>query len=62
MMSLAPKIDEVAYPVQNANFDLFCVTETYWLQKHIPNNTADIEGFNLIRVDRKLSIEEFVAL
>lgn len=61
VMSLAPKIDEVAYLVQNANFDLVCITGT-WLQKHISNNIVDIAGLNLIRLDRKETIHGGVCI
>ena len=51
VMSLAPKIDELAHVVLNANFDLVCITKT-WLQKHIPDSTVTIQGYNLIHLDR----------
>jgi len=56
-----PKIDKVSYVVQNANFDLVCITKT-WLRKDIPNNTVDIAGFNLIRLDRKETINGRVCI
>ena len=53
--SLSPKIDEVCHVVQNANFDLVCITET-WLQQHIPDSAVAINGYNLIRRDRQETI------
>ena len=55
MMSLAPKIDEVWHCVTHANFDVVCLTET-WLREHIHNNVLSINGFNLVRLDRKTRI------
>ena len=52
VMSLAPKIDEVNSVVINANFDVVCITET-WLQSHIPDSVVAINGYNLIRRDRR---------
>lgn len=54
VMSLSPKIDEVSHVVQNANFDLVCITES-WLQEHIPDSAVAINGYNLIRRDKKES-------
>ena len=51
-MSLAPKIDEVSQVVQNANYDLVCITES-WLRQHIPDSVIAINGYNIIRRDRK---------
>lgn len=61
VMSLAPKIDEVSTCVQNANFDLVCITET-WLKQHIPDNAVIIDGYNLIRLDRKEGIHGGVCM
>ena len=55
VMSLAPKIDEVCHVIQNADFDLVCITET-WLQNHILDTVVALEGYNLIRRDRKETI------
>lgn len=52
VMSLSPKIDEVRHEAQNANYDLICITES-WLQNHIPDSVVSIDGFNLVRLDRK---------
>ena len=52
VMSLAPKIDEVSHVVQNANYDLVCITES-WLRQHIPDSVIAINGYNIIRRDRK---------
>ena len=52
VMSLAPKIDEVNSVVSNANVDVVCITET-WLQSHISDSVVAINGYNLIRRDRR---------
>ena len=52
VVSLAPKIDEVSHVVQNANYDLVCITES-WLRQHIPDSVMAINGNNIIRRDRK---------
>ena len=51
-MSLAPKIDEMAYAVQQQNIDIAFFTET-WLKESIPDDPINIEGFQLYRRDRK---------
>ena len=61
VMSLAPKIDELAYSVINANFYIVCITET-WLQKHIPDSAVDIQGYNLIRLDRSSTVHGGVCI
>ena len=61
VMSLSPKIDEVSHVVQNANFDLVCITET-WLQQHIPDSAVAINGYNLIRRERQETIHGGVGL
>ena len=61
VMSLAPKIDEVNSVVINANVDVVCITET-WLQSHIPDSVVAINGFNLIRRDRKEAIHGGVCM
>ena len=53
VMSLSPKMDELSH-VQNANYDLVCITET-WLQQHIPDSVVAINGYNVIRRDRRVS-------
>ena len=60
-MSLSPKIDEVSHVVQNANFDLVCISET-WLQQHIPDSAVAINGYNLIRRDRQETIHGGVCM
>ena len=52
VMSLAPEIDEVSHVVQNPNYDLVCITES-WLRQHIPDSVIAINGCNVIRRDRK---------
>ena len=61
LMSLAPKIDELAHVVLNANFDLVCITET-WLQKHTPDSTVTIQGYNLVRLDRSEAVHRGVCV
>ena len=61
VMSLAPKIDEVNSVVINANVDVVCITET-WLQSHNPDSVVAINGFNLIRRDRKEAIHGGVCM
>ena len=51
VMSLAPKIDEVREVVQQENYDLVCLVET-WLQDHIHDNVVHVPWYNLIRRDR----------
>ena len=52
VMSLAPKIDIVNNVAIDANVDVVCITET-WLQSHIPDSVVAINGYNLIRRDRR---------
>ena len=51
-MSLAPKIDEIAYAVQQQNIDIALFTET-WLKESISDDPVNIKGFQLYRRDRK---------
>ena len=50
-MSLAPKIDEIPHAVQQQNIDIALFTET-WLKDSIPDDSINIEGFQLYRRDR----------
>ena len=52
VQSLAPKIDEIQHCINNANLDLACLTET-WLKEHIQDTVVAINGYNLIRLDRR---------
>lgn len=52
VMSLAPKVDEVSHVVQNANYDLVCITES-WLRQHVPDSVRAINGYKIIRRHRK---------
>ena len=51
-MSLAPKIDEIAYTIKQKNLDLALFTET-WLKESIPDQSIKITGYQLFRRDRK---------
>ena len=61
VMSLAPKIDEVREVVQQENYDLVCLVET-WLQDHIHDNVVHLPGCNLIRRDRSERIHGGVCI
>ena len=51
-MSLTPKIDEVAFTMKNHRCDIAAITET-WLKESIPDTIVNIEGYQLLRRDRK---------
>ena len=61
VMSLVPKIDEVREVVQQENYDLVCLVET-WLQDHIHDNVVHVPGYNLIRRDRSERIHGGVCI
>jgi hypothetical protein len=50
-MSLAPKIDEIAYTVNNIDSDIAFFTET-WLRENVPDEPISINGYKLYRRDR----------
>ena len=52
VMSLAQKIDEIRHCTANANLDLIYLTQT-WLQERVHDNVVSINGFNLVRLDRR---------
>ncbi len=52
---MAPKIDEVRHCSTYANLDLICLSET-WLQEHIHYNVVSVNGFNLLRLDRRTNV------
>jgi exonuclease III len=52
VMSLVPKVDELALVVENHNPDIICITET-WLKKQVPDNVVQINNYTLLRRDRK---------
>lgn len=60
-MSLAPKIDVIAYAVQQQNIDIVLFTET-WLKESIPDDPINIEGFQLYKRDRKNQEHDGVCL
>ena len=51
VMSLAPKLDDVAEAIINANLDIACITGI-WLRDYIDDNVVSIPGYNLVRRDR----------
>ena len=51
-MSLAPKVDEIAYTFNSANTDIAFFSET-WLKETIPDDPIKIKGYQLFRRDRK---------
>ena len=54
VIALSPEVDELSHVVQNANYDLVCITET-WPQQYIPDSVVAINGYNVIRLDRRVS-------
>ncbi len=52
VMSLVPKIDELALVVGNHNLDIICISET-WLKNQIPDDAVQIHNYTLLRRDRK---------
>ena len=52
VMSLVPKIDELAQVLKNNNADLVFITEI-WLKDKIPDDVIQINDFKLFRRDRK---------
>ena len=51
VMSLVPKIDELAYVIDNRCPDLVFITET-WLKPNIPDAVINIDNYILLRLDR----------
>ena len=52
-MSLAPKIDEVAYAIVSNDIDVAMFAET-WLKDSIPDQAIAVAGYRLLRRDRTL--------
>ena len=52
VMSLVPKIDELAQVLKNNNVDLVFIAET-WLKDKIPDDVIRISDFKVFRRDRK---------
>ncbi len=46
-----PKIDELAYVIDNRRPDLVFITET-WLKPNIPDAVINIDNYILLRLDR----------
>ena len=53
VMSLAPKIAEVAEFALRKDVDLACITET-WLKERIANSVVEIPNYSIIRLDRQV--------
>ena len=51
-MSLAPKIDEIAYTLNSTNTDIAFFSET-WLKETVSDDPIKIKGYQLFRRDRK---------
>ena len=51
-MSLAPKIDEIAFTIQQKDIQVGFFTET-WLKDSIADDPIAISGYHLFRLDRK---------
>ena len=51
-MSLAPKIDEIAFTIQQKDIQVGFFTET-WLKDSIADDPIAISGYQLFRLDRK---------
>ena len=51
-MSLAPKIDEIAFTIHQKDIRLALFTET-WLKDLIPDDPINISGYHLFRLDHK---------
>ena len=51
-MSLAPKIDEIAYTLNSTNTDIAFFSET-WLKETVLDDPIKIKGYQLFRRDRK---------
>ena len=50
--SLVKKIDQLRLLLRDKPVDIFTVSET-WLQPHLSTGLAEIEGYNIFRLDRK---------
>jgi hypothetical protein len=50
-MSLAPKIDEIAYTIKTVDGDIALFTET-WLRDTVPDIAININHYQLYRRDR----------
>ena len=55
VMSLVLKIDEVRVVTNSISPDFLSMTET-WLQEHFHSNVVKINGHDLVRRDKKLSV------
>ena len=53
VMSLAPKITEVAEFAVSKDIDLGCITET-WLKERIAHSVVEIPNYSIIRLDRQV--------
>ena len=51
-MSLAPKINEIAFTIKQRDIDVALFAET-WLKNTIPDDPINITGYQLFRRDRQ---------
>jgi hypothetical protein len=51
VMSLVPKVDELALVVGNHNPYIICIIET-WLKNQIPDDVVQTNNYTLLRRDR----------
>ena len=53
VMSLAPKIADVAEFALRKDVDLACITET-WLKERIADSVVEIPNYSIIHLDRQV--------
>lgn len=51
--SLLPKLNDLREHILSANYSVLCLCET-WLSPAIDDNLVHLEGYNLVRRDRRL--------
>ena len=51
IQSLRYKVDDIRILLNDNNFDVLCLTET-WLDNNIDDNEIKIDGYNINRLDR----------
>lgn len=51
--SLLPKVNLLRADLHDVSFHVLCINET-WLKPNVSDNLIKLEGYNLIRVDRKV--------
>jgi hypothetical protein len=60
-MSLAPKIDEIAYTIKTVDADIALFTET-WLRDTVPDISINIKHYQLYRRDRVSRLHDGVCM